>query len=230
MKRRIRLSKSNNWKYTWRMLLASHEWHIVEDDVPEGYIVSVDKSGNSYSVTNTYPTVEGEVRPSANPRVTITPVPGESAAPEDPNETPYAGEPTPSVGSNPGSTENPGSGTSGRHPGASAAPGGIEPGNDPITGNPPDTQSGNPPVPNENGGYDGNPNVPSVPGSISENTAGTASPAVPAEVSGNGGSGGSTQKLPQTGQLWWPVPIAAALGMALFILGYGLIRKAEEDE
>ena len=34
---------------------------------------------------------------------------------------------------------------------------------------------------------------------------------------GNGGSGG---RLPQTGQLWWPVPVLAILGMVLILIGW----------
>ena len=36
--------------------------------------------------------------------------------------------------------------------------------------------------------------------------------------------------LPQTGMLWWPVPILAVSGMFLFILGWGLHRRQQNDE
>lgn len=36
-------------------------------------------------------------------------------------------------------------------------------------------------------------------------------------------------KLPQTGQLWWPVPVLAILGMIFFLLGY-IRRKESQNE
>lgn len=45
-------------------------------------------------------------------------------------------------------------------------------------------------------------------------------------TSGGGpGSGASGNKLPQTGMLWWPVPVLSAAGLAL--LGIGLLRRKE---
>ena len=38
----------------------------------------------------------------------------------------------------------------------------------------------------------------------------------------------SGPKLPQTGQLWWPVPLLALAGMLLFLLGW--IRKEKRSE
>ena len=37
------------------------------------------------------------------------------------------------------------------------------------------------------------------------------------------------QKLPQTGLLWWPVPVLAAAGLLLLILGTLLKRKNDHD-
>ena len=34
-------------------------------------------------------------------------------------------------------------------------------------------------------------------------------------------------KLPQTGQLWWPVPVLTAAGMLLIVVG--LVRRREAD-
>lgn len=41
--------------------------------------------------------------------------------------------------------------------------------------------------------------------------------------SGNDGSGAGAEALPQTGQLWWPVPVLVVLGTALVMVG--LIRR-----
>lgn len=40
--------------------------------------------------------------------------------------------------------------------------------------------------------------------------------------------GGGNGKLPQTGQLWWPVPILAVLGMVAFMIGW-VRRKTDEN-
>jgi hypothetical protein len=37
----------------------------------------------------------------------------------------------------------------------------------------------------------------------------------------------TTQKIPQTGQLWWPVPLGGAVGLCLFLLGWGFWRRAK---
>ena len=36
-------------------------------------------------------------------------------------------------------------------------------------------------------------------------------------------------RLPQTGQLWWPVPLLALTGMGLFFFGWGRHRRGETD-
>lgn len=36
------------------------------------------------------------------------------------------------------------------------------------------------------------------------------------------------QKLPQTGQLWWPVPVLAVIGMVLVLLGFRVKRREDE--
>ena len=42
-----------------------------------------------------------------------------------------------------------------------------------------------------------------------------------------GQKGGSSEKLPQTGQLWWPVPVLAVLGLALIALGLRVSLKKD---
>lgn len=43
-------------------------------------------------------------------------------------------------------------------------------------------------------------------------------------------SGGGGSKLPQTGLLWWPVPVLLFLGVALIYLGMGICRGADYEE
>lgn len=47
------LSASNNWKHSWTGLPSSGTWQVVEVDVPEGFTVSVDQTGKTFTVTNT---------------------------------------------------------------------------------------------------------------------------------------------------------------------------------
>lgn len=112
------LNEENNWRHTWEDLEKGIRWQLVEEDVPEGYTVSVRKEGITFVAENT--------------RVTEL---------ED-GDTPLGGLPTYDT---------------------------ILPGDVPL-------------------GF-----------------------------------------LPQTGQLWWPVPILAALGLILFAAGWARERSGEED-
>lgn len=47
--------------------------------------------------------------------------------------------------------------------------------------------------------------------------------------SGGGGNGGGGSLLPQTGQLWWPVPILTFAGIAAFTVGWARRRAREND-
>lgn len=48
------LSAANNWSYTWQVLDKEPGlWTVVERDVPQGYQVTVQQSGNAFSVINT---------------------------------------------------------------------------------------------------------------------------------------------------------------------------------
>lgn len=119
----VSLSSENNWSYKWYDLDAEERWSVVEEEV-KGYTVSVNRSGLTFVVTNTYQPKEPEV-------------------------------PT-----------------------------------KPTT------------------------DQPNKPDHSSENAS-----------SGSGTSG--SEKLPQTGQLWWPVPILVCAG--LLCLAIGLVRERMEE-
>lgn len=59
-----------------------------------------------------------------------------------------------------------------------------------------------------------------------DNTTDEDKPSGNDKSSGNG----SSQKLPQTGQLWWPVPVLLAAGAVLFFTGFITDRLSEDDE
>ena len=49
----VKLSKENNWTYTWKELSGKYEWKVDEKDVPKGYKVSIKQEGETWSITNT---------------------------------------------------------------------------------------------------------------------------------------------------------------------------------
>lgn len=51
----VELSDGNNWRHTWSGLDDRNTWQIVEEKVPQGYTVAVQKEGNTVILTNTRP-------------------------------------------------------------------------------------------------------------------------------------------------------------------------------
>lgn len=49
----IKLNSDNNWKYKWTNLKASDQWAVIENNVPKGYKVSIQKDKNTFVITNT---------------------------------------------------------------------------------------------------------------------------------------------------------------------------------
>lgn len=47
------LSAEGNWRFTWENLSADHEWAVLEAAVPDGYVVSLDRQGSVFTITNT---------------------------------------------------------------------------------------------------------------------------------------------------------------------------------
>ena len=46
------LTASGGWNYTWEGLAAGHNWQVAEEAVPDGYTVSISRSGDIFTVTN----------------------------------------------------------------------------------------------------------------------------------------------------------------------------------
>ena len=56
----VTLGAEHGWRHTWPSLAAGCSWQLVEDGVPEGYAVSVDREGQTFLVTNrAYPAGDG---------------------------------------------------------------------------------------------------------------------------------------------------------------------------
>lgn len=50
----VTLNANNNWRHTWTSLDSSYSWHVVEQQVPKDYTVSVSKEGVTTVITNTF--------------------------------------------------------------------------------------------------------------------------------------------------------------------------------
>lgn len=50
----VTLSEENHWQHTWKQLPDACQWQVTEQDVPQGYTVTVSQSGKAFTVTNTY--------------------------------------------------------------------------------------------------------------------------------------------------------------------------------
>lgn len=48
----VLLTASGGWHYTWEGLASGHNWQVAEESVPDGYTVSISRSGNLFTVTN----------------------------------------------------------------------------------------------------------------------------------------------------------------------------------
>lgn len=113
----VTLNDGNNWRYNWSANVR-HQWTVVEVDVPDGFTVTVDRSGNTFTVTNTYESGEGPGPDDPNE-------PGNPDNPGTPEEPGGPGEPgTPDQPGTPGEPDEPGSGD----PGTPDQPGTDEPG------------------------------------------------------------------------------------------------------
>lgn len=131
----VELNADNDWQYTWKNLNSGFVWQIAEEDVPDGYTVSVHQEGYTFTITNTSEDIETTTETTTD------------------TTTETATENTTSV--------------------------------------------------------------------VTEETAHTTTePAQTATVTG-------TPKLPQTGQLWWPVPVLTGAGF--LFLGIGLFMRRGED-
>lgn len=49
----VKLNAANNWRYEWTDLSPVYTWTIVEKDVPVGYTVKGEQQGVTYTITNT---------------------------------------------------------------------------------------------------------------------------------------------------------------------------------
>ena len=51
----VTLSAGNNWMYTWKAVDDGSVWTVTEANVPAGYTVGIQRSGDTFTITNTKP-------------------------------------------------------------------------------------------------------------------------------------------------------------------------------
>lgn len=49
----VTLNAANNWRHSWSNLAADHEWRVVEKDVPDGYVMALNRNGSDFIIVNT---------------------------------------------------------------------------------------------------------------------------------------------------------------------------------
>ena len=55
----VELNRDNNWRYTWEKLDGEMSWQVVENPVPDGYTVQVERENTLITITNSRPTQGG---------------------------------------------------------------------------------------------------------------------------------------------------------------------------
>ena len=199
-----------NWGFTWRDLDNRYDWQVVEVSGNEGYRVSTRLEGITVVVTNS---IGGWNPPPKDPDDPQEP----NKPPEDPGNP---DDPTDYPPDNP--TDYPPDDPSDYPPDISDTP------NEPDLPPPPTDEWPDDPeefdipdfdVPQSDlPSFEEDIDDPDVPKGGGPEEFDIDDPDVPLD------------RLPQTGQLWWPVPVLAVGGMFLFMLGWIRNRRSEADE
>jgi hypothetical protein len=198
------LKSSNNWRYTWKNLNRANTWTVAEKQVPDGYDVSIEENGKVFVITNTNKNyVETTTAKSSETTTEAT-----TAAPLTEVTTAVSNDGNPNEDGNFDSSSG-GNGSSENNK----------------------TDSDNTAITNE----DSVPDDESMWGDDDRYRIGRN----PNARDGEDGDDSSTDKskvssknngkLPQTGQLWWPVPLLAIFGDLFLIIGEDKRRKNREE-
>ncbi|MCH5186993.1 MAG: Cna B-type domain-containing protein [Oscillospiraceae bacterium] len=245
----VTLDESNNWRHTWSGLDEEYDWLVVEKYIPEGYTVSVSQNGTTFTVKNTYDGEEPDEPKDPkdpdepddpkdpkdpkdpdepdNPRPKDPKEPDEPDKPKDPRDPDDPDDPRPKDPKDPDEPDNPRP----KDPKDPDEPDNPNKPNDPKNPDNPNQPNDprNPDNPNEpnipnnprNPGDPRNPDIPNNPDNPNKPPELFEEPEEPDEP---------TPKLPQTGMLWWPVPVMYTMGSGLFFAGYRTRRKSDEAD
>lgn len=254
----VTLSAENRWVHRWENLSEEYEWRVVEKPVP-GYIVEVDLILGIYLLTNTYheqeptePTVPTEPTTPTEPSApTVPSVPTEPSAPTVPTIPTEPSVPTvPTIPTEPSAPTVPTTPTEPSAPTAPTTP--TEPSVPTVPTAPTvPTFPTEPIVPTEPTAPT-EPTVPVVPTSPTEPST-PGEPTLPTDPTESNDPEGTTvptetektekptdpatkptepekPKLPQTGQLWWPVPLMFVTGFVFVVIGLRVKRGAWDED
>lgn len=203
----VRLDQSNNWTYSWTGDSAA-DWVVVEQDIPQNYVVTFRKQGVEYVIVNTY-SPDGN---SSSWEWTETTTTHETADQFTGSET--------TVTSAPQNFEELSSTTTSSTVESDFATSSTS-STSTTTTTTTRTPSGNGSGSSSSGGSSSSSRYSS--GSGSSNSSRNSS----SGTGSNSGSGNaaSITKLPQTGQLWWPVAPLTIGGILMMGIGLKLKEK-----
>ncbi len=250
------LNAAGQWSHTWDKLPEDATYRVTEANVPNGYTVSVDRDGNKIDIINKYEKKDtppgGDVKPSEpTTHEPTTSVHEPTTSENEPTTSVHEPDPETTTRDSGGSSTSSktekkrvhsGSGTTSKK---AMVPPVLNEDNDP--GDPDDPNYPN--DPNNNNPNDpnaqNNPNAPNSP-DTSSNDSNTSSDSDISDNPNTTDDSDSTSiveklipfapspnaqpTLPQTGQLWWPVPIMAIAGVIMLLIGSAMnSKKGEKD-
>lgn len=217
----VTLNSSNNWRHTWRDLPVYYNWIVVEKYVPSGYQLEIEADGDVFVLTN----ASEPNSPGLPPETVVTTEATSEAATEATTEAPVetTTKSSGNVGKEPTTetttqkTETPTETTTTKR--TPHGGGNSYPLNEPeeTTKTPSASSHNEPSVETETQTAPDTLDIPNVePAETTTETPAVETTAAPQEA--------PAEKLPQTGQLWFPVPVLACLGILLVIVGIGKKR------
>jgi hypothetical protein len=200
---RVELSKANNWRCEWTNLYKDSDWKLSEDNVPSNYNVTSVLDGNTFIVTNTRKT-SSSGGPGRNPGGTPTTERTTESATETTTERTAWHEQD-------NSTE------STTYPNDNTINNSHNPSD--VTDNPEDED-----------GLDSSDmdryGISKKPGDRTSDEQ----PDNPTDSDNPNSSTSAKENLPQTGQLWWPIPVFLICGLTLFMMGVKANEKNNEQK
>lgn len=209
------LNSDNNWRCTWSNLVSSYNWLVVEKEVPDGYMLNIEQDGTVFIITNS--TLKGDPEGGSEGGTEAT-TEGEGEVTTD-KSSGGEGETTTEAAAETTTTSK-----------TNRSGGGTPKSLNPET----ETETAASAEKGE-GSTSESPTSPtdSPDDGEQDTTAESSSEEPPAETTsaGNDEPQGneppeSSESLPQTGQLWFPVPILSCVGALFLIIGIGRRRMS----
>ncbi len=228
------LDSAGGWEHTWEKLEDKGTYMVAEKSVPKNYTVSVDKDGNSYEIINKYTYIEPTTEATTE-HVT-----------KEPEEEPTTRRSVPPSSGGGGGGGTPSNKAEVPNRDDEDVPGKPDEENPEVPPDEvPDLPDDVPDLPDDSdfaeepGVPDDDYDVSVGSGTNTDTYNDNTTPNIPSDSVTDAGTpkpsgiitsviGGGEPTLPQTGQLWWPVPVMGVSGMMLFAVG--CIRRGKREE